>query len=55
MDNAFCIMNGHEPLGAVDGMLWFKEMCLCVKLAKGGLVMFNLDCQFDYVKKYLAQ
>jgi hypothetical protein len=34
-------------------MLWFKEMCLVMKLTKDGLVRFNLDCQLDWIEKYL--
>jgi hypothetical protein len=30
-------------LGARIRMLWFKEMCLIVKLTRGRLVMVNLD------------
>jgi hypothetical protein len=25
------LRDGHKPLGARDGKLWFKEMCLDVK------------------------
>jgi hypothetical protein len=28
-------------------MLWFKEICLGVKLTKDRLVMINLNCQLD--------
>jgi hypothetical protein len=33
------------PLWAKDGMLWFKEMHLDVRLTKGGFVIVPLDCQ----------
>jgi hypothetical protein len=40
-------------LGTRSGMLWFKEMCLGVKLTKGGLVVVNLDHSVDWVEKHL--
>jgi hypothetical protein len=36
-----------------SGVLWFKNMCLGVKLTRSGLVIVNLDCQFDWVEKHL--
>jgi hypothetical protein len=36
-------------------MLWFKEMCLGVTLARGGSVMVDLDCQSDWIEKCLGE
>jgi hypothetical protein len=35
-----------------DGI--FKEMCLSIKLKRGGLVMVNLDFYFNWIEKHLG-
>jgi hypothetical protein len=39
-------------LEVMGGMLWFKEMCLDVKLTRRGLVVINLDCQLEWIEKH---
>lgn len=43
----FVLWNINETLGVRGGMLWFKVMCLGVKLIGGEIVVVHIDCQLD--------
>lgn len=49
------LWNKYETLGTSGRWLWFWRDNLCVKLTKGGVLVFSFDCQPQTVYNHLEQ